>query len=157
MKVCFAIFRKKQSTCGLIMNAVACLILTWLVFELCYDYISDSIKQIFHWCLFKKMFSVKCLFPMLVYEARRSSSAIFFFFHSAFFVMEKWGEEKNAHSCLCGTTFYCLTLSSHHAPPQFLLLGVPIFNVIYFLIHSVKQALGCFCLKTYVFLGSSWR
>lgn len=118
MKVYCAFFRKKQSTCGLIMNAVACLILTWLVFELCYDYISDSIKQIFHWCLFKKMFSVKCLFPMLnilVYEAKRSSNAIFF--HSAFFVMEKWEEDKNAHSCLCGTTFYCLTLSSHHAPP----------------------------------------
>lgn len=48
-------------------------------------------------------------------------------------------------------TFYCLTFLSCHAPLQFLLLGVPIFNVliyflIYFLICSVKAALITFAL-----------
>lgn len=33
----FAIFRKKQSTCSLIMNAVARVILAWLLSELCCD------------------------------------------------------------------------------------------------------------------------
>lgn len=124
------------------MNAVACVILTWLLFELCYDYVWEH-KQIFHWCLFKKMFSGKCLFliqKVLVYGGGRNSNVNFF--HSAFFF---WDGEGMLTAV--STTFYCLTFLSCHAPLQFLLLGVPIFSVliyflIYFLIRSVKVALG---------------
>lgn len=132
------------------MNAVACVILTWLLFELCYDYVWEH-KQIFHWCLFKKMFSGECLFliqKVLVYGGGRNSNVSFF--HSAFFFLW-WRNEETGMLTAVSATFYCLTFLSCHAPLQFLLLGVPIFNVliyflIYFLICSVKAALITFAL-----------
>lgn len=135
------------------MNAVACVILTWLLVELCYDYVWEH-KQIFHWCLFKKMFSGKCLFliqKVLVYGGGRNSNVSFF--HSAFFLWRR--NEGPGMLTAVSTTFHCLTFLSCHAPFQFLLLGVPIFNVliyflIYFLIRSVKAALDYFCCNTFI-------
>lgn len=103
------------------------------------------------------MFSGKCLFliqKVLVYGGGRNSNVSFFY--SAFFFNEKkWRNEETGMLTAVSTTLYCLTFLSCHAPLQFLLLGVPIFNVliyflIYFLIRSVKEALGYFCLKAFM-------